>query len=533
MSQVNAPQPTPSGGAAEVFDSTIEPAAPTVSSTGLPGPTPAEGAIHAGTINGIDPYLRSQYIATSTPTWSTAMAPGTLVFSKPIHPQSSHQYLAHLSKMYNVFVGGIDYVIKVCGTGFHAGALMVVRIPPNYKPQEISKLEDITAFEYKIIDPKTLEVVSQTVIDQRNVMYHYLPLDLDDYQSFGGHFAIYVNVPLNTSSSGSSQIAVQIFERPSVNFSFLQLRPLDLISPSFRVPAQLEHALNFRREQLSCGDARELMFMKFHPKTALRALFNHAWYGYNMHGDHMVSFSQLHGDMNQTWQVKYDTSPGDDCFRLKKAGFIQPLDQTSWPPVEGTVYGSIFNVTNDAYAAAAWTIKTNEQMQLDFTTISSMEPHFNKAWNPSEFEFDIEINLAMGALTFSAQTIDGFTGYSPPIDEALVTFQSELDLLHAQPYSLAKELQTGDYKDLIAPTDSLIFQLIDGNVDLVIALVRLHPQGYMTTHQQTAVKIFDLDDHRYYFKYPGVLPRTTPMFMTPGAPSLSEVALNYAASQLA
>ena len=78
--------------------------------------------------------------------------------------------------MYNAFAGGFQFSLTIAGTGFHAGKLMVVRLPPNIHPTSLRRIQDVGAFPYYIIDPKTLETIVKSAMDQRDVMYHYLPI---------------------------------------------------------------------------------------------------------------------------------------------------------------------------------------------------------------------------------------------------------------------------------------------------------------------------------------------------------------------
>jgi len=196
--------------------------------SGLQAPaaqTTAETVPHTGQSNNVDPYLYEQFLSVSTVTWNTTMLPGTLIFKAPIHPTSSNNIVSYMSKLYNTWSGSIQFKIKVAGTGFHAGALIMARIPPNIDPDSLTEMSSITAFEWELIDPKQLELVTRQVMDQRPVMYHYKNLDVTNPNSFGGWYCLYVLMPLNTSSTGLSQINVQIFSRLGNDFCFSQIVP--------------------------------------------------------------------------------------------------------------------------------------------------------------------------------------------------------------------------------------------------------------------------------------------------------------------
>lgn len=225
MSQSHIPQPNSQSAApAEVFDSTANaPHSPSVSSIGTGDPSPTEAGLHAGQFNSIDKIIKSQFFPIDTWNWTTSQVRGTLLWYSPVHPSRCNSVVNHLSQIYNTWAGGLQYNFKIAGTGFHAGALAFVRIPPNRHPSEFKTPSDWGAFEYEVIDPKTLEVVTAEFMDQRRFHYHYMQLDEKNPDTFGGYVACYVLIPLNTSSTGTLQISVQAFCRPGAKFSLDQL----------------------------------------------------------------------------------------------------------------------------------------------------------------------------------------------------------------------------------------------------------------------------------------------------------------------
>uniref|UniRef100_A0AB38ZKD0 Calicivirus coat protein domain-containing protein n=1 Tax=Suncus murinus ribovirus 1 TaxID=3139575 RepID=A0AB38ZKD0_9VIRU len=224
----NAPIPNSSGGAAEEFDSTITPPTGNLSSIGIDMTDNTEVPARSGMVNVIDTFFRSNYVSKALFEWNTEQHPGTLLWSAKVHPMDSHQWIEYVAKMYNTWGGGFDYAFKVAGTAFHAGQIVFARLPPNIKPESIKTTADITAFECYYIDPKCLEVNVKEVMDQRNIMYHWMDtkLDPDNPNSFGGYIACYVFIPLVTSSTGVQNINIQCWIKASQNFQFSQIRPL-------------------------------------------------------------------------------------------------------------------------------------------------------------------------------------------------------------------------------------------------------------------------------------------------------------------
>lgn len=102
-----------------------------------------------------------------------------------------------------------------------------------------------------------------------------------------------------------------------------------------------------------------------------------------------------------------------------------------------------------------------------------------------------------------------YKDYAPPIKESIVTFKTDVGET-AQPYELTSALLAGDYGNLLSPNESLIFELIDKEVELPVAPFRLHYNGYFTTlYSETTNTKKLVFPSKYYFRYVGILPETT------------------------
>lgn len=232
MSSQNAPLPTPSIQApTETFAGTDpDVLSPVISAIGNAGPPSTAGVAGTATMPGIDQYLRSNWVTVGTTIWTVGLSPGDLLWSTPIHP-SVHPLIGYMSGIHNAWVGHLEFMVKVAGTAFHAGAMKVCRIPPNRKPSDFRSAADTDIFEWGLIDPKTLEVVCHTMADQRRMNYHYL--NDQSMDGIGGHLALYVHMPLNTSASGTHQITVNIWCRAGPDFALLQVMPIPR-NPAFK-----------------------------------------------------------------------------------------------------------------------------------------------------------------------------------------------------------------------------------------------------------------------------------------------------------
>lgn len=556
MSKVNAPQPDAVNGAAEVFDSTILPSQGEVSQDALPGPDSREAPMHSGEMNGIDPFLFQQFIALTSFVWDTSMSVGQLLWSIPIHPTYVHVFLAHLSKMYNAFAGGFDFAVTVAGTGFHAGKLIIVRLPPNISPNSLQRISDITAFPYMVIDPKTLEVTIRSAMDQRNVMYHYMPYDKDNIQSFGGHLAMYVLLPLNTSSSGATQISVQVFSRPAQNFMFTQLRPLsvDMVNP-YR-PEGIEQSLDFTSPKTHPLFALNLRTMMVATSKEVKEL--------TLETLNCVKLDKtpMNGELIERFGAVTEFSP---ARFLNPKSFCFMTDSLDSPTekiyaffiVKGSCDTSpLFTFDGIAKSTGETTpdnllpafFSKNVNMIVTFKTDkgilgismpgilrkkaqgdpvgtraivfepthTSMRLNFGDATFPSGYLDNLlaanPTKMTVGFEFVEPPSFDiNYKPYAPPITESVVTFQIGNDALPAaQPYELTQAILNGQYEKAINKRDSLVFELIDTSVELPLIPIRLHYDGYFSSMAVSKNLVYKFDDpQRYKFKFIGMIPETT------------------------
>lgn len=178
--------------------------------------------------NYVDGFLHQHFILSRTVTWSNSQPPGTILAEFRVDPRQSNNLVKYIAKMYNAWSGQLQLAAKICGTGFHAGAIALIKIPPNvdYKGKTMQQL---TCFPYILMDPKNQEVEGFDMSDQRNVMYHWFSDD-QAKQTFGGTVVVMVYVTLTLASSGSTSIAIAFSQRLGPDFQFYQM-----IDPSMEV----------------------------------------------------------------------------------------------------------------------------------------------------------------------------------------------------------------------------------------------------------------------------------------------------------
>lgn len=562
MTSTNAPQPSPSQGVAEVFDDTIQQAPPTVSADGGVGPNNLEAPMHVGALNTIDKQHYTHWVAMTHVVWDTTAAQGQLLWSTPIHPDHSHQWLSHDAQKYYTWAGGFDYSVKVAGTGFHAGALMLVRLPPGYAPEKVRTLQDVSCFDWKQIDPKTLEVVSAGVMDQRNVMYHYFPLNLKDISTYGGYFAIFVMLPLRTSSTGVTQISLEVFTRPSRNFLMQQWIPIRKKQVNIQKPVAIEDALNFQEPKTSPTSLVTLTGFTAWTKKSKPLVNSETNNTYNFAGETMQEFKfppfsaidyfnykkpnqRLTGmDSSNTFysvdsaeggNVTVYNKGGDSYFYFNKlyyygdnvdyayptigpgTGFIHiQLQKTDTSPVRELVFEAEFQTVTDDEIAVGQHVKAkilNFKTDTLFTyevgskTVAPDVANDSELLKSANWKFVKAVGFRFTALSFQVQ----YTDYAPPIDESIVTFQSPAGDT-TMPKELAEVLKSKAFSELVAPSQALIFELWDEIAVLPIMPIKVSYNGLITTLPQSTDRIFKFDEpERYRMYYIGQTPITTPL----------------------
>lgn len=477
------------------IDSTAEaPHGQSVSSIGNGGPPPAEAPMHTGMYNCIDPYYYTQFLALASFIWSTSQNAGTLLWSTKISPKALHRNIKNISKGYNVYSGGVTFNAKVCGTGFHSGAIIFARLPPNVPPESLKTLQEITMFEYVMIDPKTLEVVSHHVIDQRRMMYHYM--NDEGVDSFGGYFAAYVYAPLNTSSTGATNISIQILSRLAPDFMFSQVVPVpdevttigektgvDDIAQALSLAASCNAMATATRKE-------PITNLFIEPATVTTPVAANTGGCYNFRGERL--------DKEQTFEFPY--SPYIMRNNLSSSNVeLEPEGLKDFPSGKGKMSFAA-KTTN---ARNIYVVDTDLAMpasgRFTVTTASSLEDR-TEAYAKKDAMINIHQWVA------SKRNVP-----SKLSNESFVTFSNDDKGLNKsfQTYTLASLLKEGGFKELMRPTDAAIFDLIDTEDEVPVYRMKLSYNGTLTT-KGVANQIM-LPAKKYAFKFVQFTKATEPI----------------------
>jgi hypothetical protein len=479
--------------------------------TGSAG-TSSELVPHVGIRNRLDDYFYKEFIFKGTFTWNTGQLAGQLLWYGRIHPDDSHDLLSYVSKIYNTWCGGLEYNFKIAGTGFHAGSLAVVRLPPNITPGSITSAQGFTVFPYILLDPKNLSVVSKSVMDQRNIMYHYR--DDNTLAGFGGFVAVYVYLPLATSSTGATQINVNIAIRAAGDFVVAQPRPLAVgttsagsynmynnVFPKYMssiyTKTPIANLLVKANEVSTTNDMYGLCLTSGDEFFSPAAQVN--WSPANLSSPisrYMVPQSTVTGNVPTLYAIK-------GTYPDYVSGTFTGVGGDNIPLKIGSGTSRAPSITQDPSA-----------FKNDGTTgILSSSPAngFIKMYNPSTGSQNLSLslgvtasqgivlgltNLPYPALTKCTVAADTDMTFPSPIvplqaGEVLVYLVDQLNIYNMCTLEYRKLAKSQALNPLAA--DQVILFLYSDNAGKKIRYFKLWQQGYLTTSNVTATTTFNLD----------------------------------------
>lgn len=553
MSQQHIPQPNSQSAApAEVFDSTaVAPHPSSVSGIGTGDPSSAEGPVHAGQNNTFDITIHRQFIPIDNFIWNTSMKRGHLLWYTPVHPSRCNPLIDHLSKIYNCWDGGLEYNFKVAGTGFHAGALAFVRLPPNRHPTDYKAPSEWGAFEYIVIDPKTLEIMTAEIMDQRRFHYHYMQFDPKDPDSFGGYMACYVLMDLNASSTGTQQITVQAFCRPGPKFRFSQMIPpimppnptpnvfpqavLDALTPmygdvAFRTKSGIEQMTTLtEKDAIYPLHVLGLNKKTVYPKDVMQMYIDR--------GDNIFTSESY----NDVWKIPEMHMPA--CQRVVSIGDIYYFGNQirGWwgaLPLEG-VSSAIGLVFKDG-GSIKFSFGTGARLSYIETSDSGWISVFS--WKPATGQTAPKPSSKCGMVSTETgiwQMLDpieppgGLTSINskvkmmPRKDEVFLVYQGKFGAAGVyttdiQTEAFVRALLEYDLSVAVPPGNAVLLMMSDSETQVPLGQVKLYRNGIMAMSSKLAGQVFAAPK----FTYIGLVPEINPLSV-----SASEVMNVMALSQ--
>lgn len=496
----------------------------TVSTSELQGPGagPAEAVEHITSSIKIDEFLHSEFIAGPTIPINTTMLPGTRLYTAKVHPHNVNELTTYYSRMYNGWTGGIDVRIVIAATGFHAGKIGVARLPPNYKPEDISRIADLTVFNYRFFDVKLTNELTVHIPDQRRVMYHYMkPVDGDlTEDEFGGWFIIWVMLPLKTSSTGNASVDMQLFFRMGADMDFEQ--PVPLISPMARLaaspyqalfPTIVENGLERAAVQMGMYLNTEVEYLYAalpepavtYGKWGIRKLDGEPYYApYKSHGGLVFNYYQEAGTGRFT--------------EVDALGNFMPVNR----PVNTvckwiSVYfeGSSSSVVTGDYSmvGANWVLDPAKFGPIRSGATAAPWNGFRVMAGRCEGSRGGTVNTYGNFLLSGADyEKDNSTPITPPEvynGESVVYFEERLNVQRgSSPPFTARWCQTHYMQQIIQTlakefngdlTTCYLFIAYEKGTGLPVFYLKLYPEGFFTTSPVTQATIFKFTNYKYLF----------------------------------
>lgn len=514
MSQSHIPQPDTAAPGEQIQSTDSVPA---MQSIEVPSPSNAGEIVPAmGEFNGLDPYFYNQFRQIAKIRWTVQDVAGKLLWYIPLNPLAMDKNLAHICRCYLAWNGDFQFNFKVAGTGFHAGLLTFVKTPPTLHPERLTNPQDFSFMPWDAVDPKMLEIGSMYGRDIRPIKYHYMQKQPDapaDYY-LGGYLALYVDIPLNTSASGTPRIELAIWVRNAPNFKVAWMVPFDLqeITPMAVAPPILDHLLNFavlHETQMLSSYPIDVSTIEIMP-AELKILNKHV---YNC--------------------IKLDTSPmsmfaKDDPKNLTPPNVPWAGILTGAVVEKGTkaIFDKVYPFWqgNTTFNTAAWSSDQLGMMQIKDPLTEVIN---NDRWLSG---------VAISVSKDPAGKDDRFFIYPPANDiaptkitdnEYKASTSDESFLLFGagsngyvcpQFYALSEAFIEADINGIqqwIPPGQSAIFQMIEYNSKLPLTFVRLNREGFFTAPASTDKMKFAFRDISFRFLF--MLP------VTEGIPSNSHI----------
>ncbi|BAC11813.1 capsid [Norwalk-like virus] len=177
----------------------------------------------AGQVNMIDPWIFNNFVQAPQGefTISPNNTPGDILFDLQLGPHLN-PFLAHLSQMYNGWVGNMRVRVILAGNAFTAGKVIICCVPPGFQSRTLS-IAQATLFPHVIADVRTLEPLEIPLEDVRNTLYH----NNDSQPTMRLLCMLYTPLRTGGGSGGTDAFVVagRVLTCPSPDFNFLFLVP--------------------------------------------------------------------------------------------------------------------------------------------------------------------------------------------------------------------------------------------------------------------------------------------------------------------
>lgn len=480
------PQPTGDGENLQTeFHSTqLQPNAPTLAPIETPTPNTREVQAAAGEEVTIPDYFYKQWRRVATLEWTTNDPIGKMLWSADVSPLTLDPALAWQMSLFHAWGGDFDIMVRAVGTGFHAGQMALVSVPPGIELGDINNPLDYTLYPYEVLDVKKLEPIAFPIRDRRNVKYHYMkrdsgPLTISD---IGGKVAVFVDTPLTTSATGVQKISIAVWAKCASNFRVAYVRnPLThLPKQEAYVPESLMSALNACNYiPLNNGVAQATQIV-VQPVTTVKLT---QYYSNMVDLDGNVVQKYNDGNFVQSY---YHRVLSQVAGEFDGAGYFVPI-RTGSGYIAETVSDDVVFAPNDGTSPASGKILGTRDSDLAIFTDIPMT------------------SKSRGIMLFKSGNTDKlkwvFTRNNPTIlkkGESFVLFGSrESKGMCTQTQNLGQLFTSHALEGLLPTNYCYLITVKSKLVNLPILHIKFHQAGYMTSNATTAFKQLLLDDIQF------------------------------------
>nr|ACY00615.1 capsid [Norovirus Hu/GII.4/Beijing/53671/2007/CHN] len=451
----------------------------------------------AGQVNMIDPWIMNNFVQAPQGefTISPNNTPGDILFDLQLGPHLN-PFLAHLSRMYNGWVGNMQVRIMLAGNAFSAGKIIVCCIPPGFSSQSIS-IAQATMFPHVIADVRVLEPIDVPLDDVRNVLFH----NNDNPQTMRLLCMLYTPLRSGGTSSGTDPfvIAGRVLTCPTPDFSFLFLVPPDIEQRTkpFSVPnIPMNLMSNSRVSMLIDGmmvsndqnqvpqfqNGRVTLDGQLQDTTTVSAACVARMRGriFNNNGNYGVNLTELDGNPYHAFDSPAPLGFPDfgNCDLHMTFVKINPNELSSGDP-SGKVVIHSYDAT---FAPHLGTVKlenddelarfVGKEVVLELTWVSNREGATLNLWAVPNYG---------SSLTQASQLAPPI--YPPGFGEAIVYFTSTFPTVSNPkvPCTLPQEF-VSHFVNEQAPTrgDAALLHYVDPDTHRNLGEFKMYPEGYMT-----------------------------------------------------
>lgn len=488
MSQAHIPQPDSGNAPGEQIQSTDS--VPPLQSIEPLTPAAPEDISAVGEFNQLDPWFYNQFRRLTTIQWTTSDESGKLLWWIPITPLALDKNLAYVMRLYLAWLGSFVFNFKIAGTGFHAGLLSIVKTPPTIHPTKLRNPQDYTIMPWDAADPKMLEIGSFIGRDIRPIKYHYTEKQEgapEDYW-IGGYLALFVDMPLSTSSSGVPRINIAVWSKLAPDFRVSWMVPFNLqdVQTDTVAPNSIEYLTDFGNTYKNSVPmasnfeaANQLMF----ESSEIKVLNSSLTRCYSLNGEPMSSMyikadgSAIPFPYAQQWYGWILLSI--DATDRKKStwynhNFPMYQDPQPWNVVFSHLTGDQGQQGFHYSITKSTTVKdfrNRYDLELDRPLDDAIKPDEGRAWVITHFYDPIQ-----------AKWTDGKSYSSPVNGESFVLFKGQyVGMWSPQTYDLANLFSTGSLAKWFQPNQAALFQLYETDAQVPLGYVKLYYEGFMTT----------------------------------------------------